>query len=72
MDQQVASHFAGSRKRTIVQWPKGIKDLAKEIPRKLHELQNRSWLIEAVKYNVLPLDDRFADVPIPTSLVGRD
>jgi arylsulfatase len=36
------------------------KDLAKENPQKLHELQ-RQWLIEAVKYNVLPLDDRFAE-----------
>jgi arylsulfatase len=33
------------------------KDLAKEMPEKLHELQ-RLWLIEAVKYNVVPLDDR--------------
>ncbi len=32
-------------------------DLAKEMPEKLHELQ-RLFLIEAVKYNVLPLDDR--------------
>jgi len=32
-------------------------DLAKEQPEKLHELQ-RLFLIEAVKYNVLPLDDR--------------
>jgi arylsulfatase A-like enzyme len=32
-------------------------DLSKEYPEKLHELQ-RLWLIEAVKYNVLPLDDR--------------
>ena len=32
-------------------------DLSKEMPEKLHELQ-RLWLIEAVKYNVLPLDDR--------------
>jgi arylsulfatase len=36
------------------------KDLAKENPQKLHDLQ-RLWLIEAVKYNVLPLDDRFAE-----------
>ncbi len=35
------------------------KDLAKEHPDKLHELQ-RQWLIEAAKYNVLPLDDRMA------------
>ena len=32
-------------------------DLAKENPAKLAELQ-RLWLIEAVKYNVVPLDDR--------------
>lgn len=32
-------------------------NLAKEYPQKLAELQ-RLWLIEAVKYNVLPLDDR--------------
>jgi arylsulfatase len=32
-------------------------DLAKEKPEKLRELQ-RLWLIEAVRYNVLPLDDR--------------
>jgi hypothetical protein len=34
--------------------------LAKENPQKLRELR-RLWLIEAVKYNVLPLDDRFAE-----------
>ena len=33
------------------------KNLAEEDPKKLHELQ-RLWLIEATKYNVLPLDDR--------------
>jgi arylsulfatase A-like enzyme len=33
------------------------KDLAKELPEKLRELQ-RLWLIEAVKYGVLPVDDR--------------
>jgi len=32
-------------------------DLAKTMPEKLLELQ-RLWLIEAAKYNVLPLDDR--------------
>jgi len=32
------------------------RDLSKENPGKLHELQ-RLWLIEAVKYDVLPLDD---------------
>ena len=29
----------------------------KQMPEKLHELQ-RLWLIEAKRYNVLPLDDR--------------
>jgi hypothetical protein len=33
------------------------RDLSREMPEKLHELQ-RMWLIEANKYNVLPLDDR--------------
>jgi arylsulfatase len=32
------------------------KDVSKQFPEKLHELQ-RLWLIEAVKYNVLPMDD---------------
>jgi arylsulfatase A-like enzyme len=36
------------------------KNLAKQNPKKLHELQ-RLWLIEATKYNVLPMDDRLAD-----------
>ncbi len=45
------------------------KDLAKEFPQKLHELQ-RLWLIEAVKYNVLPLDDRFVERANP-ALAGR-
>ena len=45
------------------------KDLAKENPEKLHELQ-RLWLIEAVKYNVLPLDDRFAERANP-EIAGR-
>ena len=45
------------------------KDLAKQHPEKLHELQ-RLWLIEAVKYNVLPLDDRFAERANP-DLAGR-
>jgi arylsulfatase len=35
-------------------------DVAKEHPEKLAELQ-RLWLIEAVKYNVLPLDDRMIE-----------
>jgi arylsulfatase len=36
------------------------KDLSKEQPERLHTLQ-QLWLIEAVKYNVLPLDDRMAE-----------
>ena len=44
-------------------------DLSKEYPEKLHELQ-RLWLIEAVRYNVLPLDDRFAERGNP-GLAGR-
>jgi arylsulfatase len=31
-------------------------DLSKQMPEKLHELQ-RLWLIEATRYNVLPIDD---------------
>jgi arylsulfatase len=45
------------------------RDLAKEMPEKLHELQ-RLWLIEATKYNVLPLDDRRAERFNP-DLAGR-
>jgi arylsulfatase A-like enzyme len=44
-------------------------DLSKEKPDKLHELQ-RLFLIEAVKYNVLPLDDRRAE-RFNADLAGR-
>src|SRR5271165_5403669 len=44
-------------------------DLSKEMPDKLHELQ-RLWLIEACKYNVLPLDDRMMERMNP-DLAGR-
>jgi len=44
-------------------------DLSKEMPAKLHELQ-RLWLIEATKYNVLPLDDRLMERANP-DLAGR-
>ena len=44
-------------------------DLSKEMPEKLHELQ-RQFLIEAVKYNVLPLDDRQTERIDPTT-AGR-
>ncbi|KQZ83464.1 arylsulfatase [Microbacterium sp. Root166] len=45
------------------------RDLAAENPEKLHELQ-RLWLIEAVKYNVLPIDDRTGERLNP-ELAGR-
>ena len=45
------------------------RDLAAEQPEKLHELQ-RLWLIEAVKYSVLPLDDRRVERFNP-DLAGR-
>ena len=44
-------------------------DLSKEKPEKLHELQ-RLFLIEAVKYNVLPLDDRRAEL-LNSEVAGR-
>jgi arylsulfatase len=44
---------------TSTDWSQA-RDLAKEQPDMLHKLQ-QLWLIEAVKYNVLPLDDRFAE-----------
>ncbi len=44
-------------------------NLAKQMPEKLHELQ-RLWLIEATRYNVLPLDDRGIERANP-DLAGR-
>jgi arylsulfatase A-like enzyme len=44
-------------------------DLSKEMPEKLHELQ-RLWLIEATRYNVLPLDDRLIEKMNPDT-AGR-
>ena len=44
-------------------------NLAKEMPEMLHELQ-RLFLIEAVKHNVLPLDDRRVERFIP-EVAGR-
>jgi arylsulfatase len=40
---------------TSVDWSQA-NDLAKQMPNKLHELQ-RLWLMEAMRYDVLPLDD---------------
>ncbi|MHB8893937.1 MAG: arylsulfatase [Candidatus Geothermincolia bacterium] len=45
------------------------RDLAHEMPDKLHDLQ-RLWLIEATKHNVIPLDDRLAERANP-ELAGR-
>ena len=44
-------------------------NLAAQMPEKLHELQ-RLWLIEATRYNVLPLDDRKAE-RFNSDLAGR-
>jgi arylsulfatase A-like enzyme len=53
---------------TTTDWSQA-HDLAEENPLKLHDLQ-RLWLIEAVKHNVLPLDDRFAERANP-EIAGR-
>jgi arylsulfatase A-like enzyme len=45
------------------------KNLAKEMPDKLHALQ-RLWLIEATRYNVLPIDDNVA-ARLNSDLAGR-
>jgi arylsulfatase len=44
-------------------------DLSKEHPDQLHELQ-RQWLLEAMRYNVLPLDDRGIERAVP-EIAGR-
>lgn len=53
---------------TTTDWSQA-NDLSKEMPEKLHELQ-RLWLIEAVKFNVLPIDDRSGERLNP-DLAGR-
>ena len=45
------------------------QDLAAELPDKLHELQ-RLWLTEAIRHDVLPLDDRCVE-PFNPDLAGR-
>jgi arylsulfatase A-like enzyme len=62
-DDDVWEVYDGSR-----DWTQS-EDLAKEMPERLHELQ-RLWLIEATKYNVLPLDDRTAERLNP-DIAGR-
>jgi len=53
---------------TNVDWSQA-NDLSKKMPDKLHQLQ-RLWLIEATRYNVLPLDDRVAE-RMNSDLAGR-
>jgi len=53
---------------TTTDWTQA-HDLAAQMPDKLHELQ-RLWLIEAVKYDVLPLDDRRVE-RFNSDLAGR-
>ncbi|NNC12852.1 arylsulfatase [Planctomonas sp. JC2975] len=53
---------------TTTDWTQA-RDLSREHPDRLHELQ-RLWLIEAVKYQVVPLDDRFVERGLP-EMAGR-
>jgi arylsulfatase A-like enzyme len=53
---------------TNVDWSQA-RNLAKENPGKLHELQ-RLWIIEATRYKVLPLDDRMTEKMNPDT-AGR-
>jgi arylsulfatase A-like enzyme len=62
-DEDVWELYDGSKDFSQAQ------DLAKEMPDKLRELQ-RLWLIEATKYNVIPLDDRTAERANP-EIAGR-
>ena len=62
-DDDVWELYDGSK-----DWTQAV-DLSAEMPEKLHELQ-RLWLIEAVKYNVLPIDDRGAE-RLNAELAGR-
>ena len=62
-DDDVWELYDGSK-----DWTQAV-DLSAEMPDKLHELQ-RLWLIEAVKYNVLPIDDRGAE-RLNAELAGR-
>ena len=47
----------------------GARSRRKQMPEKLHELQ-RLWLIEATRYNVLPMDDRTVEKFNP-DIAGR-
>ena len=54
---------------TGVDWTQ-FEDVSAQHPGRLHELQ-RLFLIEATRYNVLPLDDRVAERIMPRSPGGR-
>lgn len=62
-DEDVWELYDGSK-----DWSQAY-NLAEQMPEKLHQLQ-RQFLIEAVKYNVLPLDDRQTERIDPTT-AGR-
>ena len=49
---------------TATDWTQAHDLAAEQTPRGCADLQ-RLWLIEAVKYNVLPLDDRFIERGLP-------
>ena len=59
---------SGSSTTRTTDWSQA-KDLSKQMPEKLHELQ-RLWLIEATRYKVLPLDDRMVEKMNPDT-AGR-
>ncbi len=63
LDDDVWELYDGSK-----DWSQS-KDLSKQMPDKLHELQ-RLWLIEAVRYKVLPIDDRVIEKLNP-DIAGR-
>ncbi len=63
LDDDVWELYDGSK-----DWTQA-NDLAAEMPDRLHELQ-RLWLIEATKYNVIPIDDRVGE-RINSDLAGR-
>jgi arylsulfatase A-like enzyme len=63
LDEDVWELYDGSKDWTQAD------DLSSELPERLAELQ-RLWLIEAVKYNVLPIDDRSVERANP-DLAGR-
>jgi hypothetical protein len=62
-DEDIWELYDGS-----VDWTQA-RDLAVDMPEKLQQLQ-WLWLIEATKYNVLPLDDRTAE-RVNADLAGR-